>query len=50
MATEDDVRRIARSLPETTGKPWFNSPGFRVEDKGFLRIRGEQSASPSSPS
>lgn len=41
MATEDDVRRIALSLPETTEKPWFNTPGFRVKDKGFLRIRTE---------
>jgi hypothetical protein len=41
MATEDDVRRIALSLPETTEKPWFGSPGFRVKDKGFLRIRSE---------
>ena len=41
MATEDDVRRIALSLPETIEKPWFNSPGFRVKDKGFLRIRSE---------
>src|SRR3712207_1765610 len=41
MATEDDVRRIALSLPETYEKPWFNTPGFRVKDKGFLRIRSE---------
>ena len=41
MATEKDVRRIALSLPETTEKPWFNAPGFRVKDKGFLRIRSE---------
>ena len=41
MATEDDVRRIALSLPETTEKPWFGTPGFRVKDKGFLRIRSE---------
>ena len=41
MATEEDVRRIALSLPETIEKPWFNSPGFRVKDKGFLRIRSE---------
>jgi len=41
VATEDDVRRIALSLPETTEKPWFGSPGFRVKDKGFLRIRSE---------
>lgn len=41
MATEDDVRRIALSLPETTEKPWFGTPGFRVRDRGFLRIRSE---------
>jgi hypothetical protein len=41
MATEADVRRIALSLPETIEKPWFASPGFRVKDKGFLRIRSE---------
>lgn len=41
MATEDDVRRIALALPETTEKPWYGSPGFRVKDKGFLRIRSE---------
>jgi hypothetical protein len=41
MATEDDVRRIALALPETIERPWFGSPGFRVKDKGFLRIRSE---------
>lgn len=41
MATEDDVRRLALSLPETTEKPWFGTPGFRVKGKGFLRIRSE---------
>jgi hypothetical protein len=39
MATEDDVRRIALSLPETVEKPWYGTPGFRVKDKGFLRLR-----------
>ena len=42
MATEDDVRRIALSLPETEEKPWYGSPGFKVRDKGFLRIRHEK--------
>jgi hypothetical protein len=41
VATEDDVRRIALSLPETIEKPWFGTPGFKVKDKGFLRIRSE---------
>jgi hypothetical protein len=41
VATEDDVRRIALSLPEVIEKPWYNTPGFRVKDKGFLRIRSE---------
>ena len=41
MATIDDVRRIALSLPDVTEKPWFNSPGFRVKDKSFLRVRTE---------
>jgi hypothetical protein len=41
MATEDDVRRIALSLPDTEEKPWYGSPGYKVRDKGFLRIRRE---------
>lgn len=41
MASEDDVRRIALSLPETMEKPWYGTPGFLVKDKGFLRIRSE---------
>jgi hypothetical protein len=41
MATEDDVRRLALALPETTEKPWYGTPGFRVKDKGFLRLRTE---------
>ncbi len=35
MVTEDDVRRIAQSLPETTEKPSYGTPGFRVKDKLF---------------
>ena len=41
MATEADVRKIALSLPETTEKPSYGTPGFRVKDKLFLRIRTE---------
>jgi hypothetical protein len=41
VATEADVRRIALSLPETTEKPSYGTPGFRVKDKLFLRLRTE---------
>ena len=41
MATEEDVRRIALSLPEVIEKPWYGTPGFRVKDKSFLRVRSE---------
>jgi len=41
VATDDDVRRIALSLPEVTEKPSYGTPGFRVKDKLFLRIRAE---------
>ncbi len=38
MATEDDARRIALSLPETSEKPSYGTPGFRVKDKLFARM------------
>lgn len=41
MVTEDDVRRIALSLPSTTEKPSYGTPGFRVKDKLFARVREE---------
>ncbi|MPZ84755.1 MAG: hypothetical protein GEV28_31980 [Actinophytocola sp.] len=41
MMTEDDVRRVALSLPHTTEKPSYGTPGFRVRDKMFARIRDE---------
>jgi hypothetical protein len=41
MVTEDDVRRVALSLPGTTEKPSYGTPGFRVKDKLFARIREE---------
>ena len=41
MTTEDDVRRIALSLPETTERPSYGTPGFRVKDRLFARMRAE---------
>jgi hypothetical protein len=41
MATEEDVRRIALALPEVIEKSWYGTPGYRVKDKGFLRLRTE---------
>jgi hypothetical protein len=38
MVTESDVRRIALALPETTERPSYGTPGFRVKDKLFARI------------
>jgi hypothetical protein len=38
MASEDDVRRLALSLPETTERPSYGTPGFRVRDKLFARM------------
>ncbi len=39
MVTQEDVRRIALSLPETTAEQWYGTPGYKVGGKGFLRIR-----------
>jgi hypothetical protein len=39
VATEDDVRRLALALPRTTEKPSYGTPGFRVADELFARIR-----------
>ena len=36
MATLNDARRIALSLPETTEKPAWGSAHWRVKDKGFV--------------
>lgn len=41
MVTEDDVRAAALSLPHTTEKPSYGTPGFRVKDRLFARIREE---------
>jgi hypothetical protein len=39
--TEGDVREAALALPETTEKPSYGTPGFRVKDKLFARLREE---------
>jgi hypothetical protein len=41
MATEDDVRAIALSLPGTTEEQWYQAPAYKVAGKGFLRLRTE---------
>ena len=41
MATEDDVRAIALALPGTTEEQWYQTPGYKVAGKGFLRFRSE---------
>ena len=41
MATESDVRAIALSLPGTTEEQWYQTPGYKVAGKGFLRLRTE---------
>ena len=41
MVTLEDVRRVALSLPDTIEKPSYGTPGFRVKDKLFARVREE---------
>ncbi|MFI6596774.1 MmcQ/YjbR family DNA-binding protein [Nonomuraea sp. NPDC050536] len=41
MVTEDDVRRVALSLPETGEKSMYGTPGFYVKARWFARIRDE---------
>jgi hypothetical protein len=41
MITLADVRAAALALPETTEKPSYGTPGFRVKDKLFARVREE---------
>ncbi|KAA2265851.1 hypothetical protein F0L68_04220 [Solihabitans fulvus] len=38
MVTEEDVRRVALSLPATTEKPYNRLPGFRVRNSLFVRV------------
>ncbi len=44
MITQDDVRRVALALPETTEQPSYGMPGFRVRDRLFARIQEEGDA------
>jgi hypothetical protein len=39
MATLDDVRELALALPATIEKPSYGTPGFRVKDRLFARLR-----------
>jgi hypothetical protein len=39
MVTEDDVRELALALPEVTEKPSYGTPGWRVADRLFARVR-----------
>jgi len=41
VATEDDVRAIALSLPGTSEEQWHRTPGYKVAGKGFLQLRTE---------
>jgi hypothetical protein len=41
MVTEDDIRSVALALPATTERLSYGTPGFRVGDKLFARIREE---------
>jgi hypothetical protein len=36
VASWDDVRRIALGLPETSERPSWGTPSWRVRDKGFV--------------
>jgi hypothetical protein len=44
MATEDDVRRIIASLPETSELASAGVPYFRVARHGFAKLRQEPEA------
>ena len=43
MTSEADVRELALALPETTERPSYGTPGFRVKDKLFARLRDDGS-------
>jgi hypothetical protein len=39
VTTVDDVREIALSLPETSERSSYGTPGFRVADRLFARMK-----------
>ncbi len=41
VASLSDVRELALSLPETIEKSSYGTPGFRVKDRLFARMREE---------
>ena len=41
MATLDDVRELALALPEAAERPSYGTPGLRVRDRLFARLREE---------
>jgi hypothetical protein len=44
VVDEDDVRRLALALPETTERPSYGTPAFRVRDRPFARIHQDGGA------
>jgi hypothetical protein len=44
MATVDDVRRVALSLPATSEKPYNRRPSFRVRSTLFIRVHEQPDA------
>jgi hypothetical protein len=44
VATAEDVRELALGLPQTKEKPSYGTPGFRVKDRLFARLRKDPDA------
>jgi hypothetical protein len=43
-SSEADVRKIALALPDTVEKSSYGTPGFRVRDRLFARLRSDPDA------
>jgi hypothetical protein len=39
VSTLDDARELALGLPQTTERPSYGTPGFRVADRLFARVK-----------